>query len=70
MLLSACTTNTNPCPVLNQYWIDSSLIVSASDIGITADQILQVITWGFGVVLLGWVLGYGLGLGLGMIRKF
>jgi hypothetical protein len=42
-----------PCPVLNQYWIDSSLIVSASDIGITAEQIMQVISWGFSVVLLG-----------------
>lgn len=69
MLLLACTTIVAPCPVADQYWLDSSLIVSASDIGITPDQILQVLTWGFGVVLLGWMLGYALGVGVGMINK-
>lgn len=69
MLLLACTSQTAPCPLADQYWLDSSLIVSASDIGITSDQILQVLTWGFGVVLLGWMLGYALGVGVGMIKK-
>lgn len=37
--------------------------------GITTAEILYVVTWGFGVVLLGWLLGYGLGLALGLIKK-
>lgn len=69
MLLLSCKTNTNPCPLLDQVWIESATVFPLSDTGITTPEILYVITWGFGVVLLGWLLGYVLGLALGLIKK-
>lgn len=70
MLLLSCTTNNPPCPLLDQVWVDSATVVTnLADVGITPPQILYVITWGFGLVLLGWLLGYGLGLALGLIKK-
>ena len=36
---------------------------------ITSAEILYVISWGFGVVLLGWAIGYVLGLVIGIIKK-
>lgn len=36
---------------------------------ITSAEILYVISWGFGVVLLGWAIGYILGLVIGIIKK-
>lgn len=36
---------------------------------ITASEILYVVSWGFGVVLLGWAIGYILGLVIGIIKK-
>ena len=39
------------------------------NVAITTPQVLYVVSWGFGVVLFGWLLGWGLGLALGLIRK-
>lgn len=36
---------------------------------ITSSEILYVVSWGFGVVLLGWAIGYVLGLVTGLIKK-
>ena len=69
MLLLSCKTNAAPCPPGDQFWIESATISAAADVGITPEQILTVISWGFGVVLLGWLLGYGLGRALGIIKK-
>lgn len=69
MLLLSCKTNFSPCPVGDQLWLESSAISSAADIGITHEQILYVISWGFGVVLTGYLIGYVLGLALGLIDK-
>lgn len=69
MLLLACTTQTAPCPLLDQFWVDSASLTNAADLGITPEQILFVVGWGFGVVLVGFLLGYGLGLALGLIKK-
>lgn len=69
MLILTCSTLNNPCPPLEQGWIESSLISSPADVGITTAEVLYVVGWGFGVVLLGFLLGYGLGLALGLIKK-
>lgn len=69
MLLLSCNTDQNPCPLLNQVWIQSSTIANMADVGVTAEQVLYVVSWGFGVVLTGWLIGYGLGLALGLIKK-
>lgn len=69
MLLLSCSVDTDPCPSLNQAWIQSATISNPADVGITPETITYVIGWGFGVVLVGFLLGYVLGLALGLIRK-
>lgn len=70
MLLLSCSTQIQPCPVADQLWIDSATVATnLADVGITPAEIVYVIGWGFGVVLLGFLLGYGLGLALGLIKK-
>ena len=69
MLLLSCTTDAAPCPPGYEVWIQSSSISIPADVGITPAEILYVIGWGFGVVLVGFLAGYGLGLALGLIKK-
>lgn len=65
--------NANPdgsCPqdafiVLNNA--DYSLMVQAYQV--TPEQVFQVFTWGFGVVLLFWFFGYGIGVAKKVISK-
>jgi hypothetical protein len=38
-------------------------------LGITAENILYVWSWGFGVVLFSWSMGFTIGLGLSAIKK-
>lgn len=65
--------NANPdgsCPqdafiILNNA--DYSLMVQAYQV--TPEQVLQVFTWGFGVVLFFWSLGYAVGVAKQMINK-
>lgn len=38
-------------------------------LGITAPEILTVFSWGFSVMLFGWLCGYGVSLALGLIRR-
>ena len=69
MLLLSCTVDTIPCPAVHQVWIQSATISTLADVGITPEQMIYVIGWGFGVVLFGFLLGYVLGLALGLIEK-
>lgn len=60
----------NTCPngsfVMMQQ-ADYSLMVQAYEL--TPEQVLQVFTWGFGVVLFFWSLGYAVGVAKQMINK-
>ena len=38
-------------------------------LGITSKEILHISSWGFGVVLMGFLLGYVVSLAIGLIRK-
>lgn len=69
MLILSCSSNVAPCPSGSEVWVSTTDAATLADIGITSDQIFSVMTWGFGVVLLGFILGWGLGLALGLIRK-
>lgn len=69
MLILSCLSNVAPCPPGSEVWVSTTDTATLADIGITSDQIFAVMTWGFGVVLLGFILGWGLGLALGLIRK-
>lgn len=69
MLVLTCSTAVAPCPAADQFWRLSSEVVTVADFGVTTETILYVITWGFGVVLLGFLLGWGIGLAVGLIKK-
>lgn len=69
MLLLSCSNDMNPCPVINQAWVQSSTISNPADVGITPETIAYVAAWGFGVVFLGFLLGYSLGIAIGIIKK-
>jgi hypothetical protein len=69
MRLLACVTDVIPCPVSDQAWIAASETFTLVDLGINSVAILQVFSWGFGVVLLGWLLGYACGVAVSIIRK-
>ena len=56
------------CPsyvLLNQA--DYNLMVQAYSL--SPDEVLHVFSWGFGVVLLFWSLGYAIGVAKGLISK-
>ena len=59
------TCPTNAFIILNNS--DYSLMVQAYEV--TPEQVLQVFTWGFGVVLFFWSLGYAVGVAKQMINK-
>lgn len=69
MLFLVCNVETTPCPPEAQAWVSLSDPALLADLGITSGQILYVLTWGFGVVLLGFLLGWVLGIAVGLIRK-
>lgn len=41
----------------------------AAALGITPDQILLVLSWGFGFMLFSFLMGYGVRIAIGLIRK-
>ena len=43
--------------------------IDMAQLGITAAEIFHIAAWGFGVVLLGFLLGYVVSLAVGLIRK-
>lgn len=69
MLLLACKTLQNPCPLLDQIWVAASEVSNPADFGITTETIYQVFAWGFGVVLLAFLFGYGIGVARAAIRQ-
>lgn len=69
MQLLTCTVDTVPCPPESQQWSSVGTVFSAADLGIDASGIAHVYAWGFGVVLMAWLLGYGVSLAVGLIHK-
>ena len=68
MLLLGCKSDINPCPLIDQIWVQSASLANFADSGITPEQMLYVVVWGFGVVLLGFLMGYVIGIALGLIK--
>jgi len=55
-----------------RYFCFAGEAMTAEDLallGITAPTILMVLSWGFGVILFGWSLGYGASVALTIIKK-
>ena len=69
MLLVVCTVVETPCQPANQSTALLDEVLAPSVLGITPESIAHVYSWGFGVVLLAFLLGYVAGVALGLIRK-
>lgn len=69
MKLLACAENIDPCPVASQVWIDASSMIDFGALGINAESIFRVTSWGFGVVIAAWAIGYAAGCVIRMVNK-
>ncbi|MGJ7530412.1 hypothetical protein [Variovorax sp. GB1P17] len=69
MRFLVCTSDATPCPLDAQQWSTTAEILDPAQFGITPVEIAKVASWGFGFVLMGFLLGYVLGLALGLIKK-
>jgi hypothetical protein len=69
MLFLVCLQNLNPCPPDQVNSLPISDLIDWTALGINAPEILYVFSWGFGAVLMSWLLGYGVLLAIGLIRK-
>ncbi|MBI2750978.1 MAG: hypothetical protein HYX43_17060 [Burkholderiales bacterium] len=69
MRVLVCTVDFDPCPPGNVSSIALNEAVDFAALGITPDQILYVCSWGVGVVLSLWAIGYAVGAGVAMIKK-
>ena len=64
-----CTSEATPCAPGDQTWSTTAEVLDPAQFGITPEVIAKVFAWGFGAVLMGFLLGYVLSLALGIIRK-
>ena len=64
-----CTSDASPCPPDAQVWSTTAEVLDPAQFGITPESILKAGSWGFGFVLLGWLLGYSVGVAIGVIKK-
>jgi hypothetical protein len=69
MRFLVCTTEANPCPAEAQTWSSTAEILDPAQFGVTGAEIAKVASWGFGFVLLFFLLGYSCGAVLGLIRR-
>lgn len=69
MRFLVCTSDATPCPPTDQQWSTTAEVLDPAQFGITPEAIGKAFAWGFGAILLGWLLGYGVALALGLIRK-
>lgn len=58
MRLLTCSQDVSPCPPEAQQWLTVDEAFTPGSLGIDAESVLYVASWGVGVVLLLWSLGY------------
>lgn len=69
MRVLVCTVETLPCPpeaVTSVALVDT---VAPELFGITPESITKAYSFGFGAVLMFYLIGYGVGLALGLIKN-
>lgn len=64
-----CTSDANPCPPESQVWATIAEILDPAALGITPESIFKAYSWGFGAVLMAFLIGFVLSVALGLIRK-
>ena len=69
MRFLVCTTDAQPCPASDQSWLSVAELIDPADLGITTDSLAHVYAWGFGSVLLAFLVGYALSVALNVLKK-
>lgn len=69
MRFLVCTSDATPCPLEAQQWSTTAEVLDPAQFGITPETMGKAFSWGFGVVLLGFFLGYQVGVWLGVIKR-
>ena len=69
MQILVCISDVNPCPVADQQWISTVEMIDPASLGITPESVLKVASWGFGFVLLSFLVGYYLSVSIGLIKR-
>lgn len=69
MRFLTCTVDLDPCPPENLSSLSLAETLDPALLGITPQGVLKVYSWGFGAVLVMWLIGYSIGLATGLIRK-
>lgn len=70
MRVLTCSVDQSPCPESAAVWVDLvSLLLDPAALGLDAQTVLLVASYGAAPVLGGYLLGYGIGLAKGLIRK-
>ncbi|MEL4178339.1 hypothetical protein [Roseateles sp. PN1] len=57
------------CPPAAQRFVPLTEALDFPSLGITAESVLYVWSWGFGAVLTFWFFGYCIGLAVRLVRK-
>lgn len=63
-----CSSDLNPCPPGHETWVAVHEVYDFEQLGITAPEVLYVLSWGLGFILFMWSLGYGIGVAVKLIR--
>lgn len=69
MRFVVCTSEISPCPAEDLSTVALGDTLNLFTLGITAPDIALVYSWGFSMVLFGWLLGYGIRLAKDAIDK-
>lgn len=69
MRLLVCTSDDDICPPANIATVALTEAIDPALMGFNPESVAKVWGWGFGVVLLSFLLGYGVNLAIGVIRK-
>ncbi|MDD0817248.1 hypothetical protein PSQ39_21620 [Curvibacter sp. HBC28] len=66
MNVVSCAVAAFPCPPESQTAIES---LDPATWGVTPDAVLSVFSWGFGAVLMMWLIGFSLGAIITTLKK-
>ncbi len=69
MNIVTCISDLNPCPDADQRLLSLADALDPVSLGVDAETMLYVFSWGFATVLLFWSIGYGAALAIGIIKK-
>ena len=64
-----CKSQDAQCLPTDQVWSTTAEIMDPAQFGLSPECVLLVISFGFAVVLMGFLLGYGISLATGLIKR-